>query len=161
MDKSLQFNVMKDMFISVISCNCFSLNGGRILHEVLQSLPTHLGFCLEKEKSALCCTGLWFSFKTCYWTGKRRVKLSGSSSSFLCYWSKMRRNSDMKPSVWLRTADRQLAGFGFFFILFFLPLLLFLRVLLLTLLLWSLLLLCLGGERTPPEYLRVVFFLFA
>lgn len=65
MDKSLKLYVMKDMFISVISCNCFSLNGSIILYEVLQSLPTHLGFCLVEEESALCCTDLWFSLKTC------------------------------------------------------------------------------------------------
>lgn len=51
MDKSLKLYVMKDMFISVISCNCFSLNGRIILYEELQSLPTHLGFCLVGKKN--------------------------------------------------------------------------------------------------------------
>lgn len=47
----------------------------------------------------------------CYWTEKRRVKLSGSSSSFRFYRRKMRKNSDIKQSIWFKTANRPLAGF--------------------------------------------------
>lgn len=76
----------------------------------------------------------------CYWTEKRRVKLSGSSSSFLFYWSKMRKNSDIKQSIWFRTLGRHLAGFPLLFLLPLLLLVPLLQLLLLPLLIFLLLL---------------------